>query len=62
MRHRVLEDGAPVSAHAVDYLWWIVTEGDLRAEAAEHGFTVRPVGPADASMYTLTIENDNHKS
>lgn len=61
MRYRVLEDGAPVGERAVDYRWWIVTEDDLRAETAEFGFTVHPVGPAAASLYTMTVENDNHE-
>ncbi len=54
MRYRVLENGAPVGERAVDYRWWIVTEDDLRAETAEFGFTVRPIGPTATSLYTMT--------
>lgn len=46
MRYRVLESGVLVDERAVDYRWWIVTEGDLRAEAAEFGLDVRSVGSA----------------
>jgi hypothetical protein len=46
----VLEGGALVDERAVDYLWWNVTEDDLRAEAAEHGLVVRPVG---ATVYAV---------
>lgn len=61
MRYRILENGAPVGERAVAYRWWIVTEDDLRAETAEFGLTVRPVGPAAASLYAMAIENDNHQ-
>lgn len=50
---------SPVGERSVDYRWWIVTEDDLRAETAEFGLSVRPVGPTVANLYSLTIENDN---
>lgn len=53
MRYRVIEDGVPVGERAIDYRWWIVTEDDLRAEAAEFGFTVHPVGPTAAIRYSI---------
>lgn len=59
MRYRILEDGAPVAEHAVDYRWWIVSPAGLRAEVGEHGFTARQVGPADAGMFVISIENNN---
>lgn len=61
MCYRVLENGVLVGERSVDYRWWIVTEDDLRAETAEFGFTVRPVGPTAASLYMMTVENDNHE-
>lgn len=61
MRYRVLENGVLVGERSVDYRWWILTEDGLRAETAEFGFTVRPVGPTPASLYTMTVENDNHE-
>jgi Methyltransferase domain len=50
LRYRVLEGGALVDERAVDYLWWNITEDDLRAEVAEHGLTARSVG---ATVYAV---------
>ncbi|ABP55100.1 class I SAM-dependent methyltransferase [Salinispora tropica] len=47
-------EGAAVAEVAVNYDWWVMDEGELRAEFAEHGLTMRQIGHPDAGLYVAS--------
>ncbi|MEV0218324.1 class I SAM-dependent methyltransferase [Streptomyces sp. NPDC050704] len=58
MDYRVLRDGLPLSEVAVDYRWWVASEGQLAEEAAEAGLVMRAAGKPDLGLQLLTRQGE----
>ncbi|MFD1829305.1 class I SAM-dependent methyltransferase [Streptomyces desertarenae] len=53
MTYRTLRDGRCVSETTVDHEWWTATDGELRAEWAEHRLTSRVAGEGGTAFHVV---------